>query len=434
MRPAMHERRPTGSGCGPCAQFFERIIEWDWPDAPPRNPVLGGDIPKKPEPLPKFLDDRDAAKLMAAARASPDPRDRLVVELLARTGMRAGELADLDADAVVRIGAGPTGCASRWASSATTATCHCTPQLVTLLAAWTAANAEHIRRHKRLVADHRGAAGPPRDLPRSSPRRPPRRGPASTPTGCATPWPPRRSTAACASKPSPRLLGHRSMEMTLIYACIANRVVADEYAAVSAKIDALYGQPPALPADYETTGMARLRREAHARMLGNGLCTRPAELDCRMESACETCAYFRTGTEFLPILIRQRDHARDHGQTDRAALFDGLIQRAENRTELTTCPRSPSTWPTRPSSPRCSPSSPAGFGQPETGPRRQLRRLRRPPRLQHRHPLRRPAPVRLPPRRQRRRRTLRRADTMITKTGAARPLDRITRITPIRRG
>ena len=67
--------------------FFERIIEWDWPDAPPRNPVIAGDIPKKPEPLPKFLDDRDAAKLMAAARASTDPRDRLVVELLARTGL-----------------------------------------------------------------------------------------------------------------------------------------------------------------------------------------------------------------------------------------------------------------------------------------------------------------------------------------------------------
>ena len=68
-------------------QFFERIIEWDWPDAPPRNPVIAGDIPKKPEPLPKFLDDRDAARLMTAARASADPRDRLVVELLARTGM-----------------------------------------------------------------------------------------------------------------------------------------------------------------------------------------------------------------------------------------------------------------------------------------------------------------------------------------------------------
>jgi hypothetical protein len=80
--------------------------------------------------------------------------------------------------------------------------------------------------------------------------------------------------------------------------------------------------------------MARLRREAHAPMLGNGLCTRPAELDCRMESACETCAYFRTGTQFLPILTRQRDHARDHGQAERATLFDELIHRAQ--TELTT--------------------------------------------------------------------------------------------------
>lgn len=125
------------------------------------------------------------------------------------------------------------------------------------------------------------------------------------------------------------LLGHQKSEMTLIYARIANRVVADEYAAVSAKIDALYGQPPELPADYETTGMAKLRREAHARMLGNGLCTRPAELDCRMESACETCAYFHTSTEFLPILTRQRDHARNHGQTERAALFIELINRAD---------------------------------------------------------------------------------------------------------
>ena len=41
--------------------FFERIIEWDWPDAPARNPIIGRDIPPRPEPLPKFLDDRDAA-------------------------------------------------------------------------------------------------------------------------------------------------------------------------------------------------------------------------------------------------------------------------------------------------------------------------------------------------------------------------------------
>ena len=79
--------------------------------------------------------------------------------------------------------------------------------------------------------------------------------------------------------------------------------------------------------------MAKLRREAHARMLGNGLCTRPVELDCRLESACETCSYFATGPEFVPVLLRQRDHARHHQQPDRAALFDNLINRA-NETAL----------------------------------------------------------------------------------------------------
>jgi hypothetical protein len=92
------------------------------------------------------------------------------------------------------------------------------------------------------------------------------------------------------------LLGHRSLAMTLVYARIADRVVADEYASVCEQIDGLYNTaatPGALPAEIETAAMTRLHQESHARMLGNGLCTRPAELDCHMESACETCAYSR---------------------------------------------------------------------------------------------------------------------------------------------
>lgn len=305
--------------------FFERIIEWDWPDAPVRNPVLSGDIPKKPEPLPRFLDDRDAAKLMAAARNAADFRDRVVVELLARTGMRAGELVDLDADAVVRIGQAhwlriPLGKLrnDRYVPL------H--PELVALLGQWTATNSDHIRRHRRLIADHRGI------LDRHVINRIVKRVGRS----CAVKVHPHQLRHTLATQAINRgmrleaiaaLLGHRSMEMTLIYARIANRVVADEYQAVSAKIDALYGQEIELPADYETIGMARLRKEAHARMLGNGLCTRPVELDCRMESACETCSYFQTSIEFKPTLTRQRDHARAHGQTDRAALFDQLLNR-----------------------------------------------------------------------------------------------------------
>ena len=84
--------------------FFERIIEWDWDDAPRRVPIFAGDVPKADEPLPKFLDDPTAAKFMATLAADPDRRRRLMVELLARTGMRAGELGGITDDAMFKVG------------------------------------------------------------------------------------------------------------------------------------------------------------------------------------------------------------------------------------------------------------------------------------------------------------------------------------------
>jgi site-specific recombinase XerD len=314
--------------------FLERLIEWDWPDAPGRNPILHGDIPPRTDPLPKFLNDQDAAKLMAAARAHRLPRYRLVVEMLARTGLRASELCNLAADAVTRIGDAywlrvPVG------KLRNDRFIPLHPDLVELLAEWTATNTEHIRAQRRLIADEHA----PID------RRTVHRIVATTAKkagiGNVHPHQLRHTLATQAINRGMRLeaiaalLGHRSMEMTLTYARIADRVVADEYEAVTAQIDALYNTaaiPGALPAEIETAAMTRLRQEAHARMLGNGLCTRPVELDCRMESACETCAYFKTGPEFVPVLLRQRDHARDHDQPDRAALFDELLDRIEGDT------------------------------------------------------------------------------------------------------
>jgi Phage integrase family len=64
------------------------------------------------------------------------------------------------------------------------------------------------------------------------------------------------------------LLGHRSLEMTLVYANITDRVVADTYASVCEQIDALYATantPGALPAEIETAAMTRLRQERNPR-------------------------------------------------------------------------------------------------------------------------------------------------------------------------
>ena len=300
--------------------FFERIIEWDWDDAPRRNPILASDIPPRPDPLPRFLDDRDAARLMTAARTASDPRDRLVVELLSRTGLRVGEACGLDADAVVLLRDGhwlrvPVG----KLRNDRFVPLH--PQLVDLLEAWCAANLDHIRRHRLLLCDRRGP------IDRHTVARILNRTAAAAGIGHVHAHQLRHTLATQAINRGMRLeaiaalLGHRTMHMTMTYARIADRVVADEYNAVSEQIDSLYTQH----LDTEPPNMARLRRESHARMLGNGLCTRPIELDCRMESACETCSYFATGPDFVPVLLRQRDHARQHDQTDRADLFERLL-------------------------------------------------------------------------------------------------------------
>jgi site-specific recombinase XerD len=308
--------------------FFERLIEWDWPDAPMRNPIIGGDIPPRPEPLPKFLDDRDAAKVMAAARAATDARDRVVVEVLARTGLRAGELCDLDADAVVLIGD------NHWLRvplgklrNERYVPLH--PQLVALLTAWCADNLDSIRQHHRLIADHRGTIDR-HQVGRIVKRVARRVGVRAHPHQLRHTLATQAINRGMPLEAIASLLGHRSMDMTLVYARIADRVVAEHYEAVSEKIDALYGQ--VLPADLETATMAKLRRQAHARMLGNGLCTRPVELDCRMESACETCSYFETNVEFRPTIRRQRDHAAEHDQPDRVALYDKLLNRIDAQT------------------------------------------------------------------------------------------------------
>ena len=125
------------------------------------------------------------------------------------------------------------------------------------------------------------------------------------------------------------LLGHRSMRMTMVYARIANRTVAEEYFAVAGKVEALYDAPKTLPAGAEGAEMRKLRAEMHRRMLGNGYCARPVGLDCHFESICESCAFFQTTIEFRPTLQAQRDDAAGKGQIGRQKVFDGLHARLE---------------------------------------------------------------------------------------------------------
>jgi site-specific recombinase XerD len=66
------DRRPPARNTirqrlGLVRSFFDRIIEWDWADAPTRTPMFAIDVPVADDPLPRFLDDAQAARLLAAA-------------------------------------------------------------------------------------------------------------------------------------------------------------------------------------------------------------------------------------------------------------------------------------------------------------------------------------------------------------------------------
>jgi site-specific recombinase XerD len=312
---------------GTLRMFFVRIDEWGWDEAPARVPMFPGDLPRQDHPLPKALDDAAAAKLLRAAQNDKRLLVRVTVEVLLRTGLRVGELTGLPADAVVLIGAGP------WlhvpvGKLGEDRYLPLHPQLVTLIDDYR--NAHVPPDHRLLLPRENG-----RPLDRHTVTRFINKAGAAAGLPHYHPHQLRHTLATQAINRGMSLeaiaamLGHKSLDMTLRYAKIANRTVADEYFAVTDKVEALYGQAPALPADAIGPKMAHLRREHH-RLLGNGYCTRPPELDCAFESICETCAFFQTSIAFRPTLQAQHDDAHAKGQTDRAELFDRLLDRADH--------------------------------------------------------------------------------------------------------
>ena len=299
---------------GTLRAFFDRIIEWDWADAPARTPIFGNDLPIVDDPLPRFLDDPTFARLMRANADAP-ALDRLVIELLAGTGMRVGELCTLAADAVTVI-SGAVWLRVPIGKLHNDRYVPLMPRLAALLDDWLATNRD---REWLLARD-----GKPLDrftVARMLDRVTRRAG-----IGHVHPHQLRHTLATQAINRGMRLeaiatlLGHRSLRMTLVYARIANRTVAEEYHAVSTKVEALYADDDGA----ETPAMRQLRGELN-RMLGNGYCTRPNEMGCSFEAVCEGCGFFTTTVEFKPTLERQRDHAIDHDQPERVEIYDRLL-------------------------------------------------------------------------------------------------------------
>jgi hypothetical protein len=107
--------------------------------------------------------------------------------------------------------------------------------------------------------------------------------------------------------------------MTLVYARIADTKVAEQYFNATSAVEADASAALAAGAVVDDV-------PANRRLLANGHCTRPRDLDCRFQTICEGCGFFQTDAEFVPILRRQRDDAASHGDHARMSLYDELVR------------------------------------------------------------------------------------------------------------
>ncbi|QYB00233.1 site-specific integrase (plasmid) [Rhodococcus sp. USK10] len=331
-------------------RLIDDINEWGWAEAPGRKLVFARDVPRLPRALPRYLPPDADRRLTAALQASPNRLRADALLLLRATGMRIGELLDLELDCVHEVpGAGawvkvPLGKLD-------------TERMVPV-------DDDTLDLLDRIV-EHRSPARP---LPHPRTGKPVeflfthqgRRISADTLRVELT----RSATEAGLKSTTPHqlrhtyatvlinsgvslqalmaMLGHVSAEMSLRYGRLFDETVRADYeralTLAKAQLGPVLPQRTQLPLT-DITGGDRDWRGAplvKARMAG-GYCLRtPTQGACAYANICEHCPNFRTGPAFLPILATQRADAATlaadadaRGWGDEAARHLRLVERLD---------------------------------------------------------------------------------------------------------
>jgi len=320
------------------------IAEWGWAQAPGRRLLFDRDVPKLPRPLPRYLPPGDDRALTRALEGSPNRLYADALLLQRATGLRIGELVDLELDCVHEVaGQGawlkvPLGKLD-------------TERMVPL-------DEETVWLVDR-IAEHRSPGRPLRH-PRTSRmvefllthqgrrvsvyalRDELRRAAAAAGIGPVTPHQLRHTyatalvNAGVSLQALMALLGHVSATMSLRYGRLFDATVRADYERALALAKQRMGPvlPEATPVQLETDW--RQAPLIKARLAG-GYCLRTAAQGvCPYTNICEHCPNFRSDTTFLPVLATQRidaealaADAQARGWEQEAARHRRLVERLD---------------------------------------------------------------------------------------------------------
>lgn len=304
--------------------FFEDMAIWGWADQPRSQLMFRTDLPRLPEPLPRALPPDVDRDLMAAVAGLSDPAARYGIQILRGTGMRIGEMLDLEVDCLWDTPTHGTWVRVPLGKLATERMVPLDPDTLSAFDAWTSQRQPHRAlphpRHGRpadflfvdkgrRVSDRRirrGLFQAAIDAGLKGPDGQPLR---VTPHQLRHTYGTSLANAGMNLQALMTLMGHVSPEMTLRYAKLASSTVRAAYEAALGKMPTrhkLIIAPTggrAVPERVEW-----LRQEMLKTRVAHGYCSRHLSAEaCPYANICEQCDNYVTTVAFLPQLEAQLD-------------------------------------------------------------------------------------------------------------------------------
>lgn len=345
--------------------FLEDIWAWGWADAPGRRLIFDADISRQPDTLPRALPPDIDTALMNAVAGLDDLFARVAITVLRHTGIRIGELLDLEVNHLVDYGTNGTWLRVPLGKLHNERSVPVDDNALEAFDEWLSQRqTQRARPHPRdghlsdfiFVAKGR-RLGPTRI----------QRGfrDAVTAAGLSGPdgqplkvtahqmrhtWATELANAGMSIQALMTLLGHSSPEMTIRYARLASPALKTAYdqaaGRVARRIPVAPAGKPAVPDRVEWLAAEMLKtRVAH------GYCSRDLVAEaCPYANICETCPNYATTPEFRPAIEAQltdihalREDADRRGWTSETARHDRVI--ASLKSHLQRINGEPSTEP-----------------------------------------------------------------------------------------
>jgi integrase len=329
--------------------FFEDLAVWGWAERPSRPLVFAGDIPRLDRPLPRALAPDADRDLMAAVSRLADPFARHGLTILRGTGMRLGELLDLELDCLWDFGSRGTWVKVPLGKLGTERTVPLDEATLAAFDAWMGqrgsqralAHPRHgrpadflfVERGRRLSAfrlrrglDDAVVAAGLRGRDNGVLR--------VTPHQLRHTYGTTLANAGMSLQALMALMGHVSAEMTLRYAALASPTVRAAYEAAMTKVhvrQALFVRPAGQGAAPDRVEW--LRSEMLKTRVAHGYCSRDLVAEaCPYANICEQCDNFVAAPEFQPALEAQltdvealRNDAQTRGWDSEVARHDRVI-------------------------------------------------------------------------------------------------------------